>query len=253
MKPPDTSSFSELIIQKAQSFPGVLAGIVGIHALKNAPSYLAHTWPDRNSATSYPTYSDKNWPEKEKSVLVLALSHPATDLQMDWWDGKGTAGNRILMSVSENMKIWMMTFFEINAQVLPYYVESGGIFLKDAAVLAGLGVMGKNNLLVTPEFGPRVRLRALLLDIELMPTGPMEDFSPCNGCDMPCGRACAQNAFAQDKYSREICMIQMQSDQIPTMASKNSFNEEKKNDFVAFCRACELFCIAKEHKNEFVR
>jgi epoxyqueuosine reductase len=37
---------------------------------------------------------------------------------------------------------------------LPYKVEEGGMFLKDAATLAGLGIIGKNNLLITPEFEP---------------------------------------------------------------------------------------------------
>ncbi|MBC8492582.1 MAG: hypothetical protein H8D43_02260 [Chloroflexi bacterium] len=39
----------------------------------------------------------------------------------------------------------------INACPQPYRVEQGRILLKDAAVLAGLGVMGKNNLVITPQ------------------------------------------------------------------------------------------------------
>jgi len=35
---------------------------------------------------------------------------------------------------------------------------TGDVSLRHAAVAAGLGVVGRNNLLVTPEFGPRVRL-----------------------------------------------------------------------------------------------
>ena len=47
----------------------------------------------------------------------------------------------------------------INALSLPYQIEFGGTFLKDSAVLAGLGVIGKHNLLVTPEFGSDLRLQ----------------------------------------------------------------------------------------------
>lgn len=35
-----------------------------------------------------------------------------------------------------------------------------------------------NNLVITPEFGPRTRLGALFLEVELEPTGPI-DFNPC--------------------------------------------------------------------------
>jgi len=84
--------------------------------------------------------------------------------------------------------------FSINARPLSYRIEEGGIFLKDAAALAGLGIIGKNNLLITPEYGPRVRLRALFLDLDLEPTGPI-DFAPGEACDMPCRRACPQKAF----------------------------------------------------------
>jgi epoxyqueuosine reductase len=59
-----------------------------------------------------------------------------------------------------------------------------GIYLKDAAVLAGFGCIGMNNLMITPQFGPRQRIRVLLVNTVLPSTGSM-DFDPCNGCDMP--------------------------------------------------------------------
>jgi hypothetical protein len=72
---------------------------------------------------------------------------------------------------------------------MTYWVEEGGLYLKDAAVLAGLGCVGRNNILVTPDWGPRIRLRAVLLDAELAPTGRIE-FDPCRGCDERCRSAC---------------------------------------------------------------
>jgi hypothetical protein len=56
---------------------------------------------------------------------------------------------------------------------LPYRVEHGGTLFKDAAALAGLGTIGKNNLVITPEYGPHVRLKAMFLDVDLEPTGPI--------------------------------------------------------------------------------
>ena len=66
---------------------------------------------------------------------------------------------------------------------LPYRVEHGGTLFKDAAALAGLGTIGKNSLVITPEYGPHVRFKALFLDVDLEPTGPI-DFTPCKSCDI---------------------------------------------------------------------
>lgn len=43
----------------------------------------------------------------------------------------------------------------------------GDISLRHAAVAAGMGVIGKNNLLLTPAYGPRVRLAAVMTNAEL--------------------------------------------------------------------------------------
>jgi epoxyqueuosine reductase len=68
--------------------------------------------------------------------------------------------------------------------------------------MAGLGCIGKNNLLVTPQFGPRQRLRVMLIDADIPATEPI-DFDPCLGCAMPCRKACPQKAFDHVVYSKE--------------------------------------------------
>jgi epoxyqueuosine reductase QueG len=52
---------------------------------------------------------------------------------------------------------------------------------KTAATRAGLGWIGKNGLLITPEYGPRVRLGTLLTDMEL-PYGEPITESKCGEC-----------------------------------------------------------------------
>ena len=48
--------------------------------------------------------------------------------------------------------------------------------------------IGKNNLLLTPEFGPHQRLCAIITEAELEPD-PRQDFDLCKGCNK-CMRAC---------------------------------------------------------------
>jgi len=59
--------------------------------------------------------------------------------------------------------------------------ERVGIFPhKLAAHLAGLGWIGKNCLLITPKFGPRIRLASVLTDCELEAGAPIKD--SCGNC-----------------------------------------------------------------------
>ena len=51
---------------------------------------------------------------------------------------------------------------------------------RHAAVLAGLGGFGLNNLLVTPQYGPRVRLCSIITAAKLTPD-PMLADTPCPG------------------------------------------------------------------------
>jgi len=54
-----------------------------------------------------------------------------------------------------------------------------GIFPhKTAAVMSGLGWIGKNGLFVSPEYGPRVRLGTILTDMEL----PVRERTPGKSC-----------------------------------------------------------------------
>jgi len=71
----------------------------------------------------------------------------------------------------------------------------GLISLKHAAVGAGLGVLGRSSLLITPQFGPRVRLMAIITDVELETDDPLTlDF--CEDCSQSCITQCPANALA---------------------------------------------------------
>ena len=217
------------IVERAKYSGASLAGITGVAALQNSPSHR--------------TRGKVEWPAGAKSVLVLALAHKETEPKLDWWGVPGgTAGNHRLQVISEKLEQYLSEEFGIQAQLLPY---QPGVFLKDAGALAGLGVIGANNLLITPGWGPCVRLRALLLDVELSPTGPM-DFSPCNRCDRLCWQACPQQAFASGSYSRKRCNRQMQEDEKNRRIVEEAESEDLLISYVRYCRACELACPVGE-------
>jgi len=79
--------------------------------------------------------------------------------------------------------------------------------VRDAAVRAGLGEIGLNGELLTPEFGPRQRFQAILTDAPLAPT-PLHQPSVCDGCG-ECVRACPLGAFTGETETVEICGLRM--------------------------------------------
>lgn len=253
------------IIDKAVEFGADLAGTAALAPLKTSPSHWVNPRiPLYNGVGTLkngdlPKESGPGWPEAARTAVVIALSHPEEAPELDWWDGlKGTPGNRRLIGINKRLSEWTRTEMGMRTWPLPYHVEKGGIFLKDAAVAAGIGVVGRSNLLVTERFGPRVRLRCLLVDADLPATGP-SDADTCDGCPAPCRDACPRDAYAEriytDKnlgahlpgrdgtYSRQRCNQRMEMD-IENAEPMPATEEREAYRRVKYCRACEFACIA---------
>ena len=175
------------------------------------------------------------------SIIVLGLYHDPECPEMDWWEeGKSTPGDRILYGITTALSRWLREEYGREAHDIPYDVSAGGIYLKDAAVLAGLGIIGRNNLVLVPGFGPRIRFRALWTDLEV--EAPVVDkcMSPCNECSTPCHIHCPQQAFSSGQYNRDRCLSRMDADKA-FVASPDPENTQKK--IVHHCRNCELYCV----------
>ncbi len=72
------------------------------------------------------------------------------------------------------------------------YVDTGAIMEKEIAVKAGLGWIGKNSLLVNPEFGSYLFIGEILLNIYLPPDKPITE--RCKDCRL-CIDACPTGAL----------------------------------------------------------
>jgi len=76
--------------------------------------------------------------------------------------------------------------------------------LKTAAVKAGLGCQGKNTILINPDFGPRIRLIAILTNAELEPDEPFTS-DLCKDCQR-CIDACPTKALKPYKIDITRCL-----------------------------------------------
>jgi epoxyqueuosine reductase QueG len=98
---------------------------------------------------------------------------------------------------------------------------------KHCAQLAGLGVIGKNTLLITPEFGNMVWLSVILMEIELKADKLIEN-SFCNNCNL-CIKACPVQALVEPEMKQLVCF-------------EYAFGEENGGDWRIKCHKCRDIC-----------
>jgi epoxyqueuosine reductase len=104
----------------------------------------------------------------------------------------------------------------------------GLLSLRHAGWLAGLGVLGKNTLLTNAQYGNRLSLGAVLLDIELE-GDPMIDSSFCPATCHLCIDTCPVGALTGVKVTQKLCR-------------SHSVGKTKKNEPIYTCNACRKTC-----------
>lgn len=263
----ENEQLRDLMLAKLRELGADCVGVADIEDLKNGPSEQLFPKMKDNTrdhfadeiTTGLP-HGSVFWEEDAKSVIVFAVAHPESKPEMDWWCGEiDPPGNKKLLKISREFKNFF-TELDPDIHIYPkrYHVERGGLYLKEAAVKAGIGCIGYNNLCVTPKYGPRVRLRAMTVNVWLPPTGPI-DFDPCKDCEKPCIKGCPQNAFkdviyteeetnlshlpARDgNYYRASCNEQMLHNE--NTAKEGMMPEvcDHPEKIIKYCRNCELLC-----------
>jgi len=262
------ADLSAAVVAAALECGADLAGIAAVADLQRSPSHLISArLPDYAGTGTVDAGGGRRglvtWPEGARSAVVLAVAHPEKRPELDWWvDGEDTGnppGNLLLIAAAERLAAQLQAEHGLQCWTIAYHVERGGIYLKDAAVLAGLGCIGRNNLLLTREHGPRHRLRAVLTSAELPSTGA-SGYDPCIRCPEPCRAACPQAAFPgavftpqeygrrelpgrDGAFDRRICGLQMQADEAAAALVMRE-GEARPVTLTRYCRACELACVA---------
>ncbi len=135
-----------------------------------------------------------------RSIIVVAINYNIDD------DGPTSSPNRPVVAryargadyhqiFEEKLEALADALAEITARDIKTraYVDYGPVLERDHAQRAGLGWIGKNTVLINPDFGSYLLLGELFTDVELLPDDP---FLPdrCGTC-IRCIEACPTGAI----------------------------------------------------------
>jgi epoxyqueuosine reductase len=111
------SELAERIVEKAKSLGASAVGVADVELLKASPSHrispkigmdLDVCWRD---APDDIVPAQVDWPADAVSALVIGVSHPADQPELDWYDGRGTPGNRVLIGIVKELSCWLKDSF----------------------------------------------------------------------------------------------------------------------------------------------
>ena len=191
---------SDAVKEKAKSLGADLVGIADGALMDQFPPY-----PDNPRTPSHITEIDG------ARVIVLAKRISfATSRLPAWNDQHKFYGDELLISALEELALDLVFWLEDNGVpglMVPYHHVDPLKFIKGedtqathplsaehAAVEAGLGTLGLNHQLITPEYGPRVILGLVMTSADIEPDQKIDD-ALCLGPE--CGRcltACPADA-----------------------------------------------------------
>jgi len=114
---------------------------------------------------------------------------------------------------------------------------------KMVAHIAGLGWIGKNCLLITPEYGPRIRLSSILTNAPLVVTNNLLE-ERCNTC-----RACVEICPVTAIRGRNYKLGEAREERFDFRKCQSYFEEMKKDTSKkAVCGMCLYICpYGKDH------
>jgi len=190
-----SSELTEEIKEYTLSNGAELVGILSPESIDAFPEYWIG-WQIQKSSKKTTDYM-----ENPRSIIVLGY-HAFDDIH----EATIAHNGEIEYPVYDRMRLYarrVMRQLErrgYNCIIYPFQLSQ-----KRMAQLAGLGYMGKNSLIINPEYGPWIRLQSILTDA---PLEPSEECTKdlCGDCTR-CIDSCPTGALTPYKIDPEKCLI----------------------------------------------
>ena len=199
---PDLAKMSHKVKRVARWFGADLVGICELNRL-----WIYSHWGDHNAKLSQMAEPGDplEIPEQYRYAVVIAL-------EMDYGDVQRSPAVAPSVDLGYSEMAFVATSVAEFIRFLGYHAIPSGndtALSIPLAVDAGLGELGRNGILITKEYGPRVRLCKVLTDLPLKADDPIDigvqDL--CEKCDK-CARYCPAQAIMHGERTdqpRNIC------------------------------------------------
>ncbi|MFV0503704.1 MAG: epoxyqueuosine reductase [Lachnospirales bacterium] len=115
-------------------------------------------------------------------------------------------------------------------------VDTGPLLEKNFAELAGLGYIGKNNLLITEKFGSKVFL-GLILTNDILQATQRKCINKCKTCNK-CLKECPTSAISVNKFDHKKCISYLTQ----TKSDITYTNMKDMKNFLYGCDICIRTC-----------
>ncbi len=168
-----------------------------------------------------------NW---VKSVIVFVFPYDNKSRQKDYLPAKLAYGNDYHRVVKTKIEEFLLEIGNIGKTEI--LVDQSFLDEKKIAVIAGLGIMGLNNLLISKN-GTFVVIGEILSSYEFAKYDCF-DFKTCVGCDK-CVRACPTGAL-ENGYDRSKCLSYI------NQSKTNRFDLLEKIETYYGCDICQDVC-----------
>jgi len=216
---------SRTIKKKAIQYGADICGVAPVARFVDAPKgfHPCDIYPDCRSVVVFASHFPLSTLQAKTNAPYTLVRNKMVD-KLDW----------ISFHVSGELETEGVVSVPIPSAEPYEYWDAGrnhgrGILsLKHAGVLAGLGVLGKNTLLINEKFGNMIWLGAILVSIDLEPD-PIASYEGCiSGCTV-CIDSCPQHALDGITIDQKLCR-------------ERSISYTDGGGWVLSCNICRKIC-----------